>query len=309
MRWSKAGLIFRTADAGIPWMRSHAQLPVADHVSGDVFRVYFAARNESQVSRIGWVAVELADRVRVLEVGSKPVLEPGSMGTFDEHGVFPSCIVSMQGVKRMYYVGWNRGHRAPMFYASIGLASSFDGGKTWLKDSPAPIMSRSKHDPCLVTSPHVTWYLNRYRMTYVSGVRWSDRNGDLQSHYHIKYAESADAINWERDGRIAIDFATEEESNVGRSWVIAGALKLHMWFGYVRGNSSYRIGYATSSDYLRWHRDDALSGIDVSVDGWDSEMICYPNVIVHGGRAFMLYNGNRFGKDGFGLAVREATFD
>src|SRR5688572_26910555 len=107
MRWSKLGLVFNVADTGVRWMHSHAQLPVADPVSGDVYRVYFAARNAEQISRVGWVAVELGDAARILEVGSLPVLEPGGIGTFDEHGVFPSCIVSSGGTKRMYYIGWN----------------------------------------------------------------------------------------------------------------------------------------------------------------------------------------------------------
>ena len=47
------------------------------------------------------------------------------------------------------------------------------------------------------------------------------------------------------------------------------------------------------------------SGIDVSKTGWDSEMICYPFVFEHKGNKYMLYNGNDYGKDGFGLAVLE----
>ena len=45
------------------------------------------------------------------------------------------------------------------------------------------------------------------------------------------------------------------------------------------------------------------SGIDVSKDGWDSEMLCYPHVFKCDDNIFMLYNGNQFGRYGFGLAV------
>jgi predicted GH43/DUF377 family glycosyl hydrolase len=287
-------------------MRSHCQLPVADHVQGNQYRVYFAARDEQQVSRIGWVAVELGEGVRLLETGSVPVLEPGLIGTFDEHGVFPSCIVNLPDRKRMYYVGWNRGVREPLFYAAIGLAESLNNGCSWAKYSRAPIISRSEFDPCLVTSPHVMFHDGRYRMTYVSGIRWDQSQGRLVSRYHIKYAESDDGVNWRRDGRVAIDFDSPSETNVARSWVIAEADRLCMWFCYVREGSSYRIGYAESKDYLSWRRDDTAAGISLSQSGWDSEMLCYPNVVVHGGRRYMFYNGNRFGFDGFGAAVQEA---
>jgi hypothetical protein len=52
-------------------------------------------------------------------------------------------------------------------------------------------------------------------------------------------------------------------------------------------------------------RDDAAAGIDVSPSGWDADMLCYPHVFWCDGRAYMLYNGNAFGRDGFGVAVLE----
>jgi len=44
-------------------------------------------------------------------------------------------------------------------------------------------------------------------------------------------------------------------------------------------------------------------GIDVSDNGWDSKMISYPFIYIHKGMKFMVYNGNGFGKSGFGYAV------
>jgi hypothetical protein len=32
-------------------------------------------------------------------------------------------------------------------------------------------------------------------------------------------------------------------------------------------------------------------------------MVCYPFVFDHGGRRYMFYNGNGYGKSGFGVAV------
>lgn len=74
-----------------------------------------------------------------------------------------------------------------------------------------------------------------------------------------------------------------------------------------RANKSrgYRLGYAYSDDLQRWVRDDAHTGIDVSAEGWDADMLCYPHVFWSDGRAYLLYNGNAFGRDGFGVAVLE----
>jgi hypothetical protein len=74
-----------------------------------------------------------------------------------------------------------------------------------------------------------------------------------------------------------------------------------------RNNASrgYRIGHAWSSDLRRWTRDDAAGGIELSPEGWDSEMMCYPHVFWCHDKAYMLYNGNAFGRGGFGVAVLE----
>jgi hypothetical protein len=76
-----------------------------------------------------------------------------------------------------------------------------------------------------------------------------------------------------------------------------------MWYSY-RGDS-YRIGYAESTDAKAWIRKDEAVGIDVSREGLDSEMICYPYVFDHQGKRYMFYNGNAYGRTGFGLAVLE----
>jgi hypothetical protein len=77
-----------------------------------------------------------------------------------------------------------------------------------------------------------------------------------------------------------------------------------MWFFYRDGKGSkYRIGYAHSKEGLHWHTKVDQTGIDVSRNGWDSEMIEYPYVFDHKGERFMLYNGNGYGKTGFGLAI------
>ena len=77
-----------------------------------------------------------------------------------------------------------------------------------------------------------------------------------------------------------------------------------MWFSYRSGlGESYRIGYATSRTGSDWELKLSETGIDVSSSGWDSEMIEYPYVFDHRGCRYMLYNGNGYGKSGFGLAI------
>ena len=126
--------------------------------------------------------------------------------------------------------------------------------------------------------------------------------------YHIKYAESSDGISWDRQGIVAIDYKDQLEYAISVPRVLKDPKgKFRMWFSSRASSSadSYRIRYAESVDGINWVRKDDEVGIDISEDGWDSEMICYPYVFDHDGKKYMLYNGNGYGKTGFGLAVLE----
>ena len=64
------------------------------------------------------------------------------------------------------------------------------------------------------------------------------------------------------------------------------------------------IGYAESEDGDNWKRRPDKFSLDISEDGWDSEMLEYASVLKNNGIYYMLYNGNAFGKTGFGYAIK-----
>ena len=68
-----------------------------------------------------------------------------------------------------------------------------------------------------------------------------------------------------------------------------------------RLGETYRIYSANSVDGLSWQRD-SLPLFDVAPSGWDSEMVCYGSRLDDSRDKFLLYNGNAYGKDGFGAA-------
>jgi hypothetical protein len=67
----------------------------------------------------------------------------------------------------------------------------------------------------------------------------------------------------------------------------------------------YRIGHAYSDDLENWIRDDDNPLLDVTPDDWDSDMLCYPHVFESDSEVYLLYNGDEFGRYGFGLAKLE----
>jgi hypothetical protein len=299
MRWRKLGLLI-AAPAPIDWAVSHAMVPVVER-RGDHVRVYFSARDAAGRSSTGFADFDPEDPHESLRFGAEPLLMPGPLGGFDDSGAMGASIVARDERTYLYYIGWSRGVSVP-FYTFIGCAASEDGGRSFTRISPAPVVERGPHDPFLTTSPWVLVENGLWRLWYASGTGWHD--GDRPHHlYNIKYAESRDGVTWRRRGVTCIDFASPSEYAIARPCVLKDEDRYRMWYSF-RGDS-YRIGYAESRNGIVWERKDPEAGIDVSADGWDSQMIEYPCVFDQGGTRYMLYNGNGYGETGIGLAVLE----
>jgi hypothetical protein len=299
MKWRKQGLVF-TAAGQRPWMLSHAANPVAEPLGGDTFRVYFGCRDAQKRTHVGWVDVEFADTPRVLGLAEEPVVAPGPPGTFDDSGASLGCLVACPPRRFLYYVGWNLAVTVP-WRNSIGMAISAAPGEPFVKFSRAPIVDRSEADPFSLSYPWVLYEAGRWKMWYGSNLRWGPEQRDMD--HVIKYAESADGIHWQRDGHVALGLEGPHEYALSRPFVLHEGGRYRMWF--CQRGEAYRLGYAESDDGRQWRRLPEQVGIEPSESGWDSEMVAYPFVFVHRGRHHLLYNGNGYGRDGFGLAVAE----
>lgn len=309
MRWKKLGCLF-APDNLTPLIRAYARIPVLDHLEDDVYAVYFGSRDETNRERVFRARLDMAS-LSVGQVEDAPVLDFGeNLGAFDDNGVTPCCVVNAAGRKLLYFCGWNIHIKIP-FTCAVGLAESHDGGKTFRKLFKGAVMDRDKDDCQFVAVNDVMFENGLFRTWYLSCLEWKLREGGQKPEhfYNIRYAESRNGIDWNRGTQPVIDFKNEYEYAISTPRVLKdGPKDYKMWYSYraQQDIATYRIGYAESKDGVRWTRmDEKMRSLDVSESGWDSEMICYPFVFDHKGRRYMLYNGNGYGKTGFGLAVLE----
>ncbi|MBP95980.1 hypothetical protein CMK18_08510 [Candidatus Poribacteria bacterium] len=301
MAWEKLGFI-HSPDGKNGKGRTHATLAVPYHLNDQVYRVLFASRDDQNRSFVWSVDVELSlTKPRVVSRSLEPLLEPGSAGHFDDCGVYPSSLVKYGNTIYLYYIGWVAGAVSPMFYTNVGLAISENNGKSFKRYSLAPVIGRDAIDPWMVTAPFVLNQNEKWRMWYIGGGYWDDSVSPWQSYYQVKYAESDDGIHWKKSDQICIPLH-EGEHHISRTCVVPRNEGYESWYGFNAG-SGYRIGYASSNDGLTWKRNDSESGIKLSVEGWDSKSQSYPYIIDMDLGRFMFYNGNDFGRTGFGLAV------
>jgi hypothetical protein len=318
MRWRKLGKLFDPSEHTLPLGgKVFAQAPQALVLENKI-RVYFSTRELDAVSGKYLSHIAYADFshdfTRLKGVSSHTVIGLGKRGTFDEHGVFPMNVVKYGDLVYGYTSGVNRRVSVPADGA-IGLAISRDSGHTFERVGDGPILAPSLREPCIVVDPFVQIYGRVFHMWYVFGLGWNAPTTNIEPDrvYKIGHATSPDGITWTKEEArpiISNDLGADECQAMPT--VIQLTDGYHMFFCYRHAsdfrrnrNRSYRIGHARSSDLNNWVRDDSILQIDVTPGDWDSDMLCYPHALQCGGKVYLLYNGNEFGRHGFGLAVLE----
>lgn len=270
----------------------------------DRLRVFFATRPKNDITLTSFCDLDLNDLSKILYIHDKPILELGNAGYFDQFGIMPSSIIEKNGVIYLYYSGWCRSVGVP-YNNYTGIAISEDGGDTFKKVFKGPIIDRTKFEIFSATSPEVYFENNIWHMWYCSGTNWHNVNGKFEHTYDLKYASSTDGMEWKQYNKTVISQKDEFEA-ITKPTVIKLNDKYLMWYCYRgthnfrQGNEAYRIGYAESFDLINWKRKDEYSGFKPSENEWDSEMKAYPAVIKIKNDIYIFYNGNDFGKLGFG---------
>jgi hypothetical protein len=306
VRWEKLGRVY-VAQGEQPWAQSRAYLPTSVALGGDRIRVFVAFLDADQVGRLGYVDVDAADPTRVLEVSERPLLDVGQPGAFDDSGVNPLSVFRHDGSVWLYYVGWQRSTRVP-YLLFTGLARSGDDGATFSRHARVPVIDRTDAEPMMRSGTFVGPAPGGgFRAWYVTGDRFAESRGRLRPVYAMRYMESPDGITWPDEGTPCLEPIAPDEYGFGRPYVLDDGDRLRMWYSVRSHSRGYRLGYAESTDGVSWDRRDGEVGIDVSADGWDSEMIhCgWQQQTAHG--TYLFYNGNGYGATGFGVAVLRST--
>ncbi len=315
MEWKKLGRIFNPTEYALPnACVQFAQSPQA-LVFNDFVRIYFSTRALDQygkyLSHIAFVDMDKSFH-NVLRVSDHTVIQLGALGCFDEHGIFPFNVLRRGNAVYGYTSGWNRRVSVSVDTA-IGLAISRDEGMTFQRIGDGPVLASSLGEACLVGDPFVKVVGDTFHMWYIFGTGWKRFAADSPPDriYKIGHAVSQDGINWlKEDGRKIVDDRLGGDESQALPTVMEIEGRLHMFFCYRQSfnfrtnkDRGYRIGHAWSDDLINWTRDDSHMMLEGSRGEWDSDMQCYPHVFDCDGKIYLLYNGNEFGRYGFGLAV------
>jgi len=317
-RWQTLGKIFDPAQHPLDFApEGYAQSPQA-LVLPDRVRIYFSTRarddSGSFVSHVAYVDFDRELR-QVLDIAKAPVIALGGLGCFDEHGIFPFNVLRDGARVLAFTTGWNRRASVPTD-AAIGLAISSDEGLHFEKVGAGPVLAPGLHEPFLVGDAFVLRLQQRLHMWYIHGTRWITAEQDCTAErvYKIAHAVSDDAISWQREGRQIVPDRIGPDECQALPTVIEHQGMYHMMFCYRAATDfrhsrehAYRLGHAWSDDLKQWRRNDDQWALERPGQGWDADMMCYPHLFRVDSQIYLLYNGNQFGRGGFGLARLETT--
>lgn len=299
MKWQKLNNIFDLNNFHDgPY--THASNPTAVKIDCNTYRIFFSTRDENNKSDIGYFDYDL-NQMCVIGEPVIPYIRHGKAGEIDESGLGIGCINLENQNLKFYCMGWqtpkNSHWRGDIVKVGIGENGILEKEQVLEVDDIFDKQSFSY--PYLIKKATESIYYMFYGSTHY----WETDNQEML--HTINYAISKDLINWEKKGN-AINYILGKAQAFSRPTIIFKNDIYHMWFSYRGNGEKYRIGYANSVDLDHWsvHFDERNSIIK-SVEGWDSEMVCYPNVFEYKDKLYMVYNGNGYGKTGIGLAVME----
>ncbi len=296
--WKKLGLIIKPQKL-FSWNRTHSMIPTPLYLGNDVYRIFFGTRNKSNQSCISYAEISLKEKITIINYSKKISLEKGKIGTFDDNGVLPSCIIKNKNFFLMYYIGWQP--RVTTRYSLVaGLAVS-KNGKTFERYSNSSILNTTSVEPySILTAPFVLKIKkNKWIMWYVSCNKWKNKNYPF---YDIKYSISKDGFNWTQTGRTCVHLKKGERA-IARPFVIYDYKIFKMWYSYEKKVGHYKIGYAISKNGIQWKRQDKkIKFIDKIKSKTDSKMQAYPCIVKHNNKIYMFYNGNSYGAYGIECA-------
>jgi hypothetical protein len=287
------------ATTQINW-RKHARNPVLPALSGswregatmtadilqkgDQYHFYYTGKAKGQDS----IGLALADckqftGLEWADIAANPLLSPGSPGSFDsKHCVDPAAVL-LKGKLLLYYSAIGDGPDR------IGLAVSEDW-KTF----------RKLLEPVLVgRAPEVVLKDGLLHLFYVL----DNPKGGYE--YHLALSE--DGIRFKPEGPV---FQPANEGWDSLSLVTArifyedGIYVMSYAGDHKEKDYPNRFGLAFSKDLRKWKRFPGNPVLESLQPGtWESRAIWFPEILKHGSRYYMYYEGNNGSFSQIGLAT------
>jgi hypothetical protein len=305
MKWIKKGLICNSGIIELPWYKKNTMVPVPYLINEKCLRIFITMCDEKNIGRIGYIDVNPDNPSHIIGFSKTPLIDIGDDGCFDDNGVVTASLLRDGDDLYMYYSGYQACVKVP-YLIFTGVAISKDDGATFSKiTGRTPLLDRVDGEVATRCVPFVAKDGDLYKMWYTadSGSGWVSSNDKKMPLYDLKYMTSSSPTDWPRiKGELAVGLKNSDEHGIAKCtlWKEAGIYKII--YSIRSFSKGYRLGYGESHDGIHFARLDDRVGIDVSKEGWDSEMIAFAERFQYKNKTYLFYCGNHYGMAGMGYA-------
>ena len=299
MKWKRHGIIYRPKGEN-GWDDNTFIAPLPMQIDENTLRIYGTVRDKKGAGRLSYIEVDANNPEIIKKTIDKPVVDIGEDGMFDDNGVVAVGLLPLKDEIRIYYAGYTLGTKVRHFDFT-GLLISKDNGLTFKRYSKVPICDRIEGEELTRAIQMVLYEDNIYKAYYVGGSGFVQGKTKAISQYDLRYMESPDGIHFPNVvGKTVIPIA-DGCIRVGKPHIVKEKGIYRMFYSDGGDDGAlYKLAYAESVDGINWTKKDL--NLPLSESGWDSEMAEYPSFIRVNNKAFLFYNGNNYGYDGFGYA-------
>ena len=300
MKFEKLGKVCDVNSLNLPWLKTNIMTPLPIF-KGNRIRVFLTFCDELNRGRIGYVDLNKDNPLEILGYSKEPCLDLGERGMFDEDGVLTASSFEEDGKMYLYYSAYQKQCTLP-YTIFTGLAVSSDGGEHFERVQRVPVLDRTDDEAFMRAAVEVMKTGDKYRIWYAGGGTWFDRGDKLAPEYGLKYMETNNPAVFPNAPVSALELEDDEYGlAMPQVWQEDGIYK--MIYSIRSRSKGYRVAYAESEDGITFKRvTNMIDGLDVSKDGFDSEMICFGKIVRTDKETYMFYCGNHYGREGLGVA-------
>ena len=309
LKFKKKGFICSHESFKLDWFRKNTMVPITYLIDSNRLRVFLGMCDDQNIGRVGYIDVNPDNPSEIIDYSKEPCLDIGSDGSFDDNGAIPSGILEEGGKLYMFYSGYQKVAKVP-YLIFAGLAVSEDQGKTFKRLSSAPFLDRSHEELSIRAAVHCKKESDGYKLWYLGGSDWvrKGKGSQIAPKYDIKYkfleGDSILSIMKGFDDQVtSMSLSGDDEYGLSMPQVFEESGVYKMIYSIRTKSMGYRMGYAESVDNGKtWVRKDDQIELNVSDDGFDSQMVCFGHLQKVKSKTYMFYCGNDYGGSGIGYA-------
>lgn len=300
MIWENLGWLYKP-ESNFDWMISHASLPTIIQTDCHNFKIFYSTRDTLGKSHTTFVDLNFKNwkpGVLLKNINQFPSFSPNSPGYFDDSGVSLTSFVKIENILYAYYLGWSKKIGVP-FSNEIGIAI-VDNNFNFKRIQKLPIYNKSEVEPLTFGYPTIVGTNKKIYMYYDSIDKW-DESEPNNYKFDLRVAVMKGSHKWLYCNKLSLVTNIISRAITRPAFISTPTGLMMVYSCEIDGEYKLNAALQDKKNHYKWIKNDRFI-FPPSGQSWDSNEQSYCNIFKYQKYYYMLYNGNKYGKTGFGIA-------